>query len=35
MKIFECRICGRTFKSISHLRLHDITSKEYYDKYIR
>lgn len=35
MKTFKCQICGKTFKYVSHLRLHNITDKEYYDTYIR
>jgi len=39
MKIITCKICRKEFKSLkaltSHLRIHNIKSKEYYDKYIK
>lgn len=36
----RCKICGKEIKDSpkslpTHLRSHDITSKEYYDKFIR
>lgn len=40
-KVFVCQLCGRSFVSrdgafANHLRLkHSITSKEYYDKYLK
>ena len=31
-----CNICNKEFKSISrHIKLHNITAKEYYDRYIK
>lgn len=31
----ECKICGKIFQNTSHLKRHNMTPKQYYDKYIR
>ena len=34
-ELFICKICGKELKTMHHLQKHNISAKEYYEKYIK
>ena len=34
-ELFICKICGEELKTMHHLQKHNISSKDYYEKYLK